>query len=202
MSLTANSSFQLEGRTPLEQQVTGETPNISEYLDFSFYDWVWYRDNAGVGDNMFGRWLGVSHHTGNLMSYWILTSNGRVISRTTVQRVTNLELGTHEVKQRCMVYEKQLSDIMKDDNHTIREQQDERQLQDWDDYTEENHTEFAAQFNGVISNSSIPEVDETFTPDTFHDTYLNKEVALTSGVNDNCDAQFSKVTKRLRDAEG
>jgi hypothetical protein len=69
MSLTANSSFQLEGRTPLEQQVTGETPNISEYLDFSFYDWVWCRNNAGVGDNMFGRWLGVSHHIGNLMSY-------------------------------------------------------------------------------------------------------------------------------------
>ena len=91
---------------------------------------------------------------------------------------------------------------MKDENHTIREQQDERQLQDWDDYTEDNHTEFSAQFNGVISNSSIPEVDETFTPDTFPDTYLNKEVALTSGVNDNCDAQFSKVTKRLRDAEG
>ena len=76
------------------------------------------------------------------------------------------------------------------------------QLQDWDDHTEDNHTEFAAQFNGVISDSSIPEVDETFTPDTFHDTYLNMEVLLTRGVNDNCDAQFCKVTKRRRDAEG
>jgi hypothetical protein len=47
MSLTANSSFQLEGHTPLEQ-VTGETPEISKYLDFSFYDWVRYRDNAGL----------------------------------------------------------------------------------------------------------------------------------------------------------
>ena len=124
---------------------------------------------------MFGVWLGVSHRIGNLMSYWILTSNGRVISRTTVQRVTNLELGTHEVKQRCMEYDKQLADIMKDDNHTIKEQQDERQLQDWDDYTEDNHTEFATQLNGVISDSSIPEVDETFTPGTFDDTYLDKE---------------------------
>ena len=39
-------------RTPLEQ-VTGETPDISEYLDFSFYDRIWYRDYAGVDDNMF-----------------------------------------------------------------------------------------------------------------------------------------------------
>jgi hypothetical protein len=39
MSLTANSNFALEGQTPLEQ-LTGETPDISEYLDFGFYDWV------------------------------------------------------------------------------------------------------------------------------------------------------------------
>jgi hypothetical protein len=45
--------------------------------------------------HMFGHLLGISHHIGNLMSYWILTSNGRVISGTTVQRVANLELGKH-----------------------------------------------------------------------------------------------------------
>jgi hypothetical protein len=76
MSLTANSSFALEGRTPLEQ-LMGETPDISEYLDFGFYDWKWYKDNTGVGDNMFGRWLGASHRVGNLMSYWIATHNLR-----------------------------------------------------------------------------------------------------------------------------
>ena len=40
MSLTANSAFNLEGRTPLEQ-LTGEMPDISEYVDFIFYNWVW-----------------------------------------------------------------------------------------------------------------------------------------------------------------
>ena len=43
------------------EQVTGVTPEKSEYLDFGFYDWVWYRDNAGLGENSCGRWLGVSH---------------------------------------------------------------------------------------------------------------------------------------------
>ena len=60
MSLTSNSSFSLDGRTPIEQ-VTGETPDISEYLDFGFYDLVWYKDNAGLGDNCISRWLGVAH---------------------------------------------------------------------------------------------------------------------------------------------
>ena len=37
----------LHGRTPLEE-VTGKTPDISEYLDFGFYDYVWFRENAGL----------------------------------------------------------------------------------------------------------------------------------------------------------
>ena len=65
MSLTSNSSFSLDGQTPLEQ-ITGETPDISEYLDFSFYNWVWKKDNAGLGDNLIGCWLGVAHQVGNL----------------------------------------------------------------------------------------------------------------------------------------
>ena len=53
MSLTAsNSLFALEGWTPIEQ-ITGETPDISEYMDFGIYDWVLYKDNAGVRENMF-----------------------------------------------------------------------------------------------------------------------------------------------------
>jgi hypothetical protein len=100
MLLTSNSSFYLDGRTPMEQ-LTGETPDISKYLDFGFYDWIWYKDNAGLGETHIRRWLGVAHRVGNLMSYWIVTEAGRVIARTTVQRITNLELTTDEVKQRC-----------------------------------------------------------------------------------------------------
>ena len=51
MCLTSNSLFSLDGQTPMEQ-ITGETPDISEYLDFGFYDWVWYKDNVGLGDNL------------------------------------------------------------------------------------------------------------------------------------------------------
>ena len=55
------------------QDVTGETPDISEYLDFGFYDHVSYKENAGLGMTAIGRWLGVSHRVGRLMYYWILT---------------------------------------------------------------------------------------------------------------------------------
>ena len=129
MSLTANSVFSLEGRAPIEQ-ITGETPDISGHLDFRFYDWVWYKDNAGVGDNKCGRWLGVSHRVGNLISYWILTISGRVISRTTVQRITNLELSTDDLKARCNDDTEQVTAILKDMQRLDHD--GERQIQEWD----------------------------------------------------------------------
>jgi hypothetical protein len=51
----------------------GEIVNISEYLDFGFYDHVSFKENAGLEVTSIGRWLGVSHRVGGLMSYWILT---------------------------------------------------------------------------------------------------------------------------------
>ena len=36
---------------------------------FGFYDWVTYTANAGLGELLLGRWLGVSHKVGKLMSY-------------------------------------------------------------------------------------------------------------------------------------
>ena len=78
---------------------TGETPDIGEYLDFGFYDAGWLKDNAGLSPNEPGRWLGISHRTGRNMCFHVLTQRGTtVISRSTVQRVTNLEMSTSSVK--------------------------------------------------------------------------------------------------------
>jgi hypothetical protein len=88
--------------------ITGETPDISEYLDFEFYDWVLYRSNAGLGEIELARWLGVSHRVGRLMSDWILPESGIPISATTVQRMTNDERCTDEMQSRMKRYEDKL----------------------------------------------------------------------------------------------
>jgi hypothetical protein len=200
MSLTSNSSFSLEGRTPMEQ-ITGETPDISEYLDFGFYDWVWYKENAGLGENCIGRWLGVAHRVGNLMSYWILTVTGRVIARTTVQRVTSLELSTDEVKTQCKDYDQHVRDILRDPNHIIPHD-DQTVIQDWNDFPIEEDPDFVAEFQDIVSDEELPDVDDSFTPDVFDDTYLNMEIALPRGAGVQDDVQFARVTKRLRDKDG
>ena len=71
--------------------LTGNTPDISEWLDFTFYDPVWYHvvgNDPAIEGRRLGRWLGVSHRVGSDLCYWVLTAAGRVILTTTVQHVT------------------------------------------------------------------------------------------------------------------
>ena len=90
--------------------MTGITPDITEYLDFSFYDWVTFKSNAGLGPSEIGRWIGVSHRVGPLLSYWILPRSGIPISCSTVQRLTMLEQQTEETKQRMSTFDGGLDD--------------------------------------------------------------------------------------------
>jgi hypothetical protein len=88
------------GRTGFEI-ITGDTPDISEWLDFTFYNWVWYWHPPDTSSNPHvGRWLGVSHRVGSALCYWILTANGNVVARTTVQHLTEEELQLDETKSR------------------------------------------------------------------------------------------------------
>ena len=89
-NVIANGSGYAKGRTPIEG-ITGNTPDISEYLDFSFYDLVTYKSDPGVHSASIGRWMGVSHRIGPEMAYWILPESGQPISYTTVQRITNFK---------------------------------------------------------------------------------------------------------------
>ena len=65
-SLTHSSAGKLEWAVPLTE-VTGETYDIYEYLDFGFYEKICFKDNTGFSTFEPGCLLGVSHHTGRLM---------------------------------------------------------------------------------------------------------------------------------------
>ena len=96
MNLTAKGK---DGRTP-QEEITGETPDILEYIDFEFYDWVWYWDLPGDDENpKLGRWLGVSHRIGSAMCYYVLTDKAQIISRSTVQHVPRVDLMKEEIQQ-------------------------------------------------------------------------------------------------------
>ena len=104
---TANSSKYAGGRTPLEN-ITGNSPDISEYLDFGFWDLVVFRNETGLGESEIGRWIGVSHRVGPEMAYWILPASGRPISCTTVQKITSLERQEDVWKKRIEMFQSKL----------------------------------------------------------------------------------------------
>ena len=86
MSMTHYSANSFNGGITLKN-VTGETVDISKYLDFGLYEKSWFKDNSGLSPSEPGRWLGISHSTGRSICYHILTQTGKVISRYTVQMV-------------------------------------------------------------------------------------------------------------------
>ena len=113
MLSTASHAGRLQGKSSLEL-ITGETTDISGYLDIGLYDRVWFKEDAGLGETHTGQFLRPSHKVVSLMSYWILPASGIPVLRTTVQRVTYLERCNNASKQRFEEYEKAIKDMFHD----------------------------------------------------------------------------------------
>jgi hypothetical protein len=79
------------GGRPGVEVMTGDTPDISEYLHFDWYQAVYHYDAKKVFPEereVLGRWLGPAHDVGQALCYWILKPNGQVVARTTVKAIT------------------------------------------------------------------------------------------------------------------
>ncbi len=114
----------LDDRTPYEN-LTGETPDISEYIEFEFHGWVKWWDPQ-VGEQL-GRWLGVAKNQGPAMVYWILQENCKVISRSTVRILRKEEILDENERQKRNTFERKEFEILgKPDDEAIQgEQNDE-----------------------------------------------------------------------------
>jgi len=111
-----------EARTPYEA-ITGNTPDISKWLDFDFYDWCWYWNvpthELTEEKAELGRILGVAHRVGSDMCYWVLTDNGKVIARTMVQRVIKDDLASTVVTDKMNCFNARTEEKMNAWGHTI-----------------------------------------------------------------------------------
>ena len=57
---TTIHSGNLYGRTPIEK-INGETPDISEYIDFGCYNWVIYKNKDVLGEVCLSIFLYILH---------------------------------------------------------------------------------------------------------------------------------------------
>ena len=63
------------------KSVTGNMTDISEYLDFKFYGWVWWWDLDCKRPRL-GQWLGVNRNVGQALSSYNLKANGQIVTST------------------------------------------------------------------------------------------------------------------------
>lgn len=195
-NVTVSSSRYANGRTPLEI-ITGETPDITEYLDFGLYDWVIFKSNAGVGPVELGRWLGVSHRVGQLMSYWVLPSSGIPISCATVQRLTLLDQQTDAWKSRMEDFNNGLEDKLEAVTSNIdltKSNIDQSYVID----LELEDDDFIQEYRRVIDDVTLNNIDDEHKDEI--DPYLNMELGLPRG--DDCELHFAQVKRRAIDVDG
>jgi hypothetical protein len=192
--MTASHAGRLQGRTPIEA-VLGKTPDTSEHLNLGFYDWVWFKRDAGTGEIEIGKWLGVSKSAGSLMSCCVLPITGMPVSRTMVQRVTELEKQTEANQQRSAACDTAVAGRFKEGRLVTAGGKPD--LAAWSEPLETD-PDFAEEFAQTFDNPSVPEADDEFDPDSC-DSCLNMELALE---RDDTTPEFAKVTKRMKDAAG
>jgi len=186
-SLTAHPLLTLHARTP-EENITGRTPDISEYAHFSFFEWVWYREQTAFpeADMRLARWVGVATDVGQALTYWLLTDKCTIISRSSVIHLRDYELSDPV--------------ILRQQDEFMQKIHDRRLMgSDFEDpftVTESDHkfSEFTQEEEDQIYLA--PEMDD-FTPETY-DEYLAAQVLLPLGDS----MQRGEVIKRKRDHNG
>ena len=163
--------YDLKGRTPHEI-VTGDTPDISEWMEYDWYQPVWYLDPGSFpGDKKkLGRWLGVAHRVGQAMCYWVLPPSGVTIARSTVQPVSADELATQDFTAELAKYDQDIAEKFADGN--ILGIEPPLTLFDLDDYEQE----LLEPFDPA---ACMPEADD-YDAEAY-DSYISAHVLLPKG---------------------
>ena len=86
------------------EEVTVDTADISEWIDFEMYDIVYWIDIPNKPDTLddvrrLCRWLGISHRAGSDMFYWLIIDYGKLVSKTSVEHVIRDDYLNPEIKK-------------------------------------------------------------------------------------------------------
>lgn len=202
----------LDGRTGYEE-VVGCTPDISEYLDFEFYDLVWYfkEKHPGVADDarVLGRWLGVSHRVGSDMCYWILTESGQIIADTTVQHVTTEDLRNPAIKEQVDAFTAAVNARLNEENFQLPEIADYGLIDDWDHpidpaYGDNTTTPNDEDYFGTPEDNNPWNDDGKEADIDNYDPFVGATLKFTQDVNNGGDiaTRTARVESRATDLEG
>ena len=197
--LTALDIYRLQGRTPAESRL-GSTPDISEYAQFDWYDFVKYNDVA-ADDNQkvrYGRLVGPCESSGTNMCFYILTEKCTVLVRDTVSSLSDEESKSDETKKRIIDFDKLVNAKIGDRPTKRGEIELDAEMLDQGGTQPEIPAELfntdADNFDWDLEEpeAAMLEVDD-YDADTT-DTYLNADVVMPRGG----DFERGKVIRRSK----
>jgi len=114
---TTRSNYLLDGHTP-HTKLTGQSTDISNIMDFGWYEWVIYRIEGQTypfQHQKIGRTLRPATRAGNVMSQWVLTCGGEIMPRIqTLRGLTESEKSNLSMIKRMNDYDEYiLTDLEK-----------------------------------------------------------------------------------------
>ena len=179
--------------------VTGETPDISKWIDFEFYDRVWYYDQKKIeidgSGRRLARWLGVAHRVGNDFCYWLLLESGKVIARTKVQHVVRDDYLNNDVKRDLESFDRSVEERLSDQNF-MADPADGFYIQDEPDEVPNGIARTEDDYGDMI----IPDtLDADDINDDMIDKYLNAELIFDVGTGSE---RRGRVVKRAKGTSG
>jgi hypothetical protein len=177
--------WSLDNRTPYEV-MTGTTPDASEYVNFAFYDWVYFHDSQAHNKRTLARWLGPARNVGQAMCYYVLKDNGRVMVRSSVTPLTKDEHLDKVEDKRRDEFDKDLAVFVGDhDTMAVMETEADEMM---DPSPEESGDLEVEALNEEVTSYATPN-DMLF---------INAEVMLSNGDR----MEMAKVIGRKRDNDG
>ena len=126
MSITKRTGRERTGY----EEVLGQTHDISEWCDFGFYETVQMYEESSDSKLRFGKWLGIASRVGSDLTYWILTENGKVLSSSTVQHVTQSDIESDDARRKLEAFNKALEEKSDDEKFVIEDSHDGRYIED------------------------------------------------------------------------
>lgn len=179
--LKSSMNARLRERTPYEVRM-GYTPDISPYISFHWYEFVYYLDDDG--ETYLGRWLGPAKDHSNGGAYWILPKSGRPIVRSTVSPIPEEDINTEEKKDERNRFNQLIEEHFNSQTDLSPEYEDIFDNQE-DELPEP-----------VDPEEDMPEADE-HTPEEF-DEYIGMQVLLPVAG----EQYMGTVKQRIKDSDG
>ena len=189
-SFTAHDIYDLKGET-LECLINGETPDISEFAESKWYEWVKFRDAqvAFPDDNfVLARYLGPSFDIGPAMTAKLLKENGEYVHRSTYRGLTE-----DEIKDPLEIKARELFDIAINDRLGA-----EATIADFSKEELDVETPINPLYEDDC-DKNLPHVpDRDDIEDDHYDQYIGSDVLLPLGDK----FKTGRVTGRKRNADG